>query len=85
MIDLCLTLAERSPTRLERKIAQYNGAVHYIEVRLDYLGELTVPSVPSGSETEFIATCRPAREGGRYQGEERDRLELLQKAAHSGF
>lgn len=85
MIDLCLTLAERSPTNLERKIAQYNGEAHYIEVRLDYLGELTVPSVPSGSETEFIATCRPAREGGRYQGEERDRLELLQKAAHSGF
>ena len=85
MIKLCLTLAEPSVALLEQKIAQYAGQVPYIEARLDYLREPAIPSVPTAGGTEFIATCRPKREGGGYQGEERTRLQLLQKAAHSGF
>ncbi len=85
MINLCLTLAESSCAALNRKIAQYTEQVPYIEVRLDYLAEPQVPSVQPDLGTDFIATCRPSREGGRYQGEEQDRLDLLQRAAHSGF
>ena len=85
MINLCLTLAEASSATLTQKIAQYTGLVRYIEVRLDHLADPSLPSVPSGQGSEFIATCRPQREGGRYRREERDRLNLLQKAAHSGF
>ncbi|MCZ6768988.1 MAG: type I 3-dehydroquinate dehydratase, partial [Acidobacteria bacterium] len=85
MINLCLTLAESSFAALNRKIAQYTEQVPYIEVRLDYLTEPQVPSVQPDLGTDFIATCRPSREGGRYQGEEQDRLDLLQRAAHSGF
>jgi 3-dehydroquinate dehydratase/shikimate dehydrogenase len=85
MIHLCLTLAESSFAALNRKIAQYTEQVPYIEVRLDYLTEPQVPSVQPDLGTDFIATCRPSREGGRYQGKEQDRLDLLQRAAHSGF
>jgi len=85
MIHLCLTLAESSFAALNRKIAQYTEQVPYIEVRLDYLAEPQVPSVQPDLGTDFIATCRPSREGGRYQGKEQDRLDLLQRAAHSGF
>ncbi len=85
MTNLCLTLAEPSSAALNQKLAQYTGQVRYIEVRLDYLAEPRVPAVQAGQGTDFIATCRPPREGGRYRGEEQDRLDLLQKAAHSGF
>ncbi len=85
MINLCLTLAEPSFATLNQKIAQYTGRVRYIEVRLDYLAEPQAPTVQAGQGTDFIATCRPLREGGRYRGEEQDRLDLLHNAAHSGF
>ena len=85
MINLCLTLADPSFAALNQKIAQYTGTVPYIEVRLDYLAEPQVPSVQPDQGTDFIVTCRPSREGGHYRGAEKDRLDLLQKAAHSGF
>lgn len=85
MIKLCLSLADPSADVLENKIARYAGQVPYIEVRLDYLSKLVVPSVPSNSSTDFIATCRSARDGGHYKGTEQTRLDLLQNAAHSGF
>jgi 3-dehydroquinate dehydratase/shikimate dehydrogenase len=85
MINLCLTLAEPSSAVLDQKITQYTGQVPYIEVRLDYLAEPRLPVVQADQGTDFIATCRPEREGGRYRGEEGDRLELLRKAAHAGF
>ncbi len=81
MINLCLTLAEPSFAALNQKIAQYTGQVPYIEVRLDYLAEPQVPTVQPDQGTDFIATCRPSRVGGRYRGEEQDRLDRLQKAA----
>ena len=85
MLNLCLTLAEQSSSTLLRKIARYNGKVPFIEVRLDYLSKPLVPVLPVEKATQFVATCRPKGEGGRYTGPERDRLELLQQAARSGF
>ena len=47
MVNLCLTLAERSMATLVEKIAQHDGQVPYLEVRLDYLSEPAVPALPS--------------------------------------
>lgn len=85
MVDLCLTLAESSATLLGKKIAQYSGQVPYLEVRLDYLTKPSLPHIPKNSGTEFIATCRPEYEGGRYKESESSRIELLRAAADSGF
>ncbi|MEE8349071.1 MAG: type I 3-dehydroquinate dehydratase [Acidobacteriota bacterium] len=84
-MNLCLSLADSSEAVLGQKVARFAGQVPYIEIRLDYLSEVVVPTVPTDLGTEFIATCRPLREGGFYRGEERDRLSILQRAAHSGF
>ncbi len=85
MIDLCLTLAEESLSGLKEKIDRYSGTVPFIEVRLDYLTPPQLPPLPNGTWTSFVATCRPKREGGRYEGAEGDRCELLRKAAENGF
>ncbi len=85
MPKLCLTLAETSPEELARKIRQYTGRVSLIEVRLDYLPQPQWPDLPRDSGSEFVATYRPEREGGRYQGKEEDRLEELRRAARAGF
>lgn len=85
MPKLCLTLAERSLSSLNEKIALYSGRVPWIEVRLDYLRPPRFPQLPADTSTSFIATCRPRREGGEYDGEESARLSLLQEAASAGF
>ncbi len=80
----CLTLAERSAGRLGEKLHQYRDRCELIEVRLDFLDAPAVPPPPGGS-AELIATCRPVREGGRFKGGERERLQLLSRAAAAGF
>ena len=59
-----------------------------IEFRLDYAEtridlEALASGVPKG--TPKIATLRPAWEGGRYDGSEKDRIQLLLEAAGRGF
>jgi 3-dehydroquinate dehydratase / shikimate dehydrogenase len=85
MAKLCLTLAEESPVLLQQKIDKYDGQFPFIEIRLDYLPNPGLPSLPGNGRTEYVATVRPAREGGRFRGSENDRLALLSQAARSGF
>jgi 3-dehydroquinate dehydratase / shikimate dehydrogenase len=85
MARICLTLAEESLVLLQQKIERYDGQVPFIEVRLDYLRNPGIPSLPESGRTEYVATVRPARERGRFGGSERDRLELLSQAAGAGF
>jgi 3-dehydroquinate dehydratase/shikimate dehydrogenase len=81
----CLTLTERSQPALQKKLRAYADRAPYIEVRLDLLDRPEIPTLPEVGTTQFIATCRPSREGGQFQGEETDRLHLLAKAGESGF
>ncbi len=85
MNKLCLPLAESTLPSLERKIRQYSDRVDYIEIRLDYLSSPALPSLPTQARAEFLATCRPPREGGKFEGTEQDRLRLLSAAAREGF
>jgi 3-dehydroquinate dehydratase/shikimate dehydrogenase len=85
MGKLCLTLAEERPDLLGEKIRRYDGVCPLLEIRLDCLVRPGIPSLPSSRRSELIATCRPQREGGRYRGEESDRLRLLAAAAAAGF
>lgn len=80
----CLTLAETEPGRLGELIRRFAGEPAYIEVRLDYLERPAVP-VPPPTDTCFVATCRPAREGGKFQGSEEERIQLLRRAAELGY
>lgn len=85
MPALCLTLAEESLPELERKLGLYAARVPLIEVRLDYLKQPAVPRLPVPGTVQLVATARPPREGGRWTGNEADRLALLRKAAEAGF
>lgn len=84
-MKLCLTLAEESLSALNTKLSSYDGRVELIEARLDFLEQPGIPVLPSSPRSQFIATLRPRREGGEYDGPEKPRLELLGKAAEQGF
>lgn len=85
MVNLCLTLAVGSISDLQRRINHYDGQTPFIEVRLDYLERFQFPVLPAESTTSYLATCRPAREGGHYRGSEASRLKILQESPEAGF
>jgi len=85
MSSLCLTLAEHSATSLQKKIVRYCNQLDLIEIRLDHLDDVEVPALPAARTAQFIATCRPPREGGEFGGTETERLAVLKLAVEAGF
>jgi len=59
-----------------------------VELRLDYLrptpDRTEVAAIVDACGLDVIATCRPAREGGKFIGPESDRLAILQAASDAG-
>ena len=59
-----------------------------VECRLDMLAEpparRRLEDLLEGAPLPVIATCRPARQGGRYEGDEGKRLEILRMAGELG-
>ncbi|MDW8318837.1 MAG: type I 3-dehydroquinate dehydratase [Anaerolineae bacterium] len=55
-----------------------------VELRLDLMQRFDLAYLLAGRPLPAIVTCRPAREGGGWQGSEADRLALLAQAAALG-
>jgi 3-dehydroquinate dehydratase/shikimate dehydrogenase len=66
------------------KIESVASLVSFAEVRLDLMESFDLVSLISGSPVPVIITYRPVREGGRYDGDESLRLDVLRDAAASG-
>jgi 3-dehydroquinate dehydratase-1 len=68
------------------KDVQAAGEADLIELRLDLLGPgdplQTIKAVRKATAKPIIATARLKREGGMFQGCERERIDLLIKAAY---
>ncbi|MEM7203653.1 MAG: type I 3-dehydroquinate dehydratase [Planctomycetota bacterium] len=82
---LCVTGAEPTVGALAARLASArDGDLH--EVRLDALTvwDESVLAVLAARPRALVVTCRPTRQGGAFAGAERERLELLRRAASAG-
>jgi len=64
--------------------AAKGGESFAVELRLDAIQAPDLPRLLARPPCPLIATCRPRREGGLYDGPEQPRLELLREAARLG-
>ncbi|MCP4379101.1 MAG: type I 3-dehydroquinate dehydratase, partial [bacterium] len=79
-------------TTVEAMLDQMRQAVaagcDCLECRLDYLAARPslsdVATIINACECDVIATCRPVREGGKFVGDESERLAILQAASDAG-
>jgi 3-dehydroquinate dehydratase/shikimate dehydrogenase len=55
-----------------------------VELRLDGVRDVDVAGALAGRARPVVVTCRPVREGGRFDGTEEERLRLLGQAARLG-
>lgn len=88
---LCTSVtATTVPDCLVEIVKAAQAGVDIVELRLDYLSAKDVVNVPqlvqacAENKVLCIATYRPKWEGGRYEGDEEFRLEMLLKAAQAG-
>lgn len=87
-MKICQTIAV--PTlkalRAERDAVRLGGPVAMVELRLDHLdpAELDVAGALEGRNVPAIVTCRPTRQGGKFDGPEEARLRVLREAARLG-
>lgn len=83
---ICVTGAERTVEVLRGR-QRRTAAADLQELRLDRLDDPAAP-IEALAEVDSLArlvvTCRPAREGGGFEGDEASRLELLRRAARAG-
>jgi len=90
MALVCVPIRERTAGGMVRaaRAARRRGA-DLVELRLDYLARCGPKDIESLAErlrsVPAVATLRPEREGGRYRGGERPRLDLLERAIRCGF
>ncbi len=60
--------------------------VDFIEVRMDYMSEFNdLSDVASSTKIPLIATFRPRRQGGLFEGRDEERIKALKEAVDAGF
>jgi len=83
LICACVTA-----TDTESAIAEMRAVARYadiIEIRLDYIHAPSVRAIAAEKPKPLIATNRPSREMGKFEGTEEERLALLREADLAGF
>jgi len=65
-------------------VKEANRWADLIELRIDYLSGVKLALLLEDRKKPFIVTNRRKEEGGKYKGEERERLIVLQKAIDLG-
>jgi len=60
----------------------------FVELRTDYIQDFSeedIETIRKETKVQSIFTCRKKEEGGKFQGDEKERVRILQKAIDSGF
>ena len=84
MEKLCIPIVETTMGNALIAIKQANRLADLIELRVDYLKNAGLGLLFQNRKKPFIVTHRRKEEGGRYRGDERKRLGVLQEAIDLG-
>lgn len=81
---ICISIVEATLTKALNAIKEAAPLADLLELRMDYLSKPGLPTLMEDRQKPFIVTNRRREEGGRYQGDERRRVEILEKAIDLG-
>lgn len=84
MPHLAVALAAADTRAAQAALQQVMGRADLAELRLDLMDTFDLPALLASRPLPLIITCRPPREGGRWQGSEAERLAVLRQAAALG-
>jgi len=81
---ICIPIVESTFGRALRAVEEANKIADLIELRVDYLKNPELEPLLKIGEKPFIVTNRRKEEGGKFRGDEKERLEILQRAVDLG-
>jgi len=81
---VCIPIVESTEKKALIAIERARPWADLIEVRADYLKKVNLAPLFENRKKPFIVTHRRREEGGKYKGEERKRLSVLQDAIDLG-
>ncbi len=84
MTFLAVSIAAPDTDAALAALHQAARAADLAELRLDLMHEFDLTRLLEARPLPVVITCRPPREGGRWQGNESDRLRVLRAAADLG-
>lgn len=81
---ICIPITARTESGMAAMMAQAAPLADVLELRMDFAPHASLEPLLRNRPCPVIVTCRPAREGGEYAGDETARIALLQKAVDLG-
>jgi len=81
---LCIPIVETTAEKALLAIKKVNRWADLIELRADYLKRVNLAPLLENRQKPLIVTLRRKEEGGKYKGDERKRLSVLQEAIDLG-
>jgi 3-dehydroquinate dehydratase type I len=83
-LKICVPILERTPEAALRRMKEANRIADLIELRIDSLKTPSLGALLAAGKRPCIVTNRRKEEGGKFAGEERERLTILKEACALG-
>lgn len=80
----CVTIAEKTPKKLDLILKKALKKSDYVELRFDFLKPTQVPDALELVKKKIrrcVCTLRPSSEGGKFSGTEKERISILKLIA----
>ena len=80
----CISIAESTPKKLIQTLKISLRKSDYVEIRFDFLKAEQIPQVLENVKKDLkkiVCTLRPKSEGGKFDGNERERISILKLIA----
>jgi len=80
----CVSIAEKTPKKLKKTLAKALKKSDYAEIRFDFLNPNAVPEALHLIKKDLrkcVSTLRPIREGGKFSGNEKNRVSIIKLIA----
>ena len=80
----CVSIAEKTPTKIKQVLKIALKKSDYAEVRLDFLKIEQIPEaleIIKNDLNKIVCTLRPKTEGGKFPGNEKERIAILKLIA----
>ena len=80
----CVSIAEKTPKKLKQTLAKALKKSDYAEIRFDFLNPDSVPEALHLIRKDLgkcVSTLRPIREGGKFSGNEKNRISIIKLIA----
>ena len=80
----CVTIAEKTPKKFDSILKKALKKSDYAELRFDFLKPIQVPDALELVKKKLgrcVCTLRPTSEGGKFQGNEKERISILKLIA----